>query len=121
MSRLNSDIQVIQDTLSTNISMFVRGTLFILVVIILLCFISLPLMGVVFCAIIPLIVFMAFFSRYMRTLQKDIWDTKGVMNTTVEESFANKKDLVLVYFVVTWYAHVTSNKSSTEAPESPSP
>ena len=68
VSRLNSDIQVIQDTLSTNISMFVRGALFIITVIILLCFISLPLMGVVFCAIIPLIVFMAFFSRYMRTL-----------------------------------------------------
>ena len=89
MSRLNSDIQVIQDTLSTNISMFVRGMLFIIIVLVLLCVISAPLTGVTFAGIIPLCLFASFYQRWMRTLQKQIQDTKGIMNTTVEESFSN--------------------------------
>jgi len=69
--------------------MFVRGTLFIIVVIVLLCVISLPLTGVTFLGIVPLVLFATFYQRWMRTLQKTIQDEKGLMNTTVEESFAN--------------------------------
>lgn len=72
VSRLNSDVQVIQDTLGTNISMFIRGSLFILIVIILMFVISPPLTGTVFAAIIPLICFAACLMTFMRKIQKAI-------------------------------------------------
>lgn len=74
LSRLNNDIQVIQDTLSTNISMFVRGSIFIIVVLCLLFVISAPLTGVTFLGIIPLCCFATFYSRWMRSIQKSIQD-----------------------------------------------
>mmetsp|Transcript_5364 Transcript_5364/g.6599 ORF Transcript_5364/g.6599 Transcript_5364/m.6599 type:complete len:286 (+) Transcript_5364:133-990(+) len=75
--------------LSTSISMFVRGSLFIIVVIVLLLVISPLLTGVTILGIIPLLVFAGFYQRWMRTLQKTIQDEKGKMNTIAEESFAN--------------------------------
>ena len=68
VSRLNSDVQKIQDTLSTNISMFVRGTLFIIVVLVLLLVISPLLTGVTILGIIPLLIFAGFYSRWIRKL-----------------------------------------------------
>ena len=53
-SGLNSDIQVIQNVLGTNISMFVRGMTFILLVIILLFVISAKMTGIVFAAFVPM-------------------------------------------------------------------
>ena len=70
MSRLNSDVQVIQDTLGTNISMFLRGTLFIIIVIVLMFVISPALTGTVFAAIFPLICFAAVLMTVMRKIQK---------------------------------------------------
>lgn len=69
--------------------MFVRGTLFIITVIIILCIISPVLTGVTFLGIIPIILFAGFFQRWMRTLQRTIQAEKAAMNTVAEESFAN--------------------------------
>ena len=61
VSRLNSDIQVVQDTLGTNVSIFVRGVLFILIVLCILMAISPALTGMTFAGIIPLVVFSKFY------------------------------------------------------------
>ncbi len=61
VSRLNSDIQVVQDTLGTNVSMFVRGLLFIITVLIILMIISPVLTAVTFGGIIPLVLFSTFY------------------------------------------------------------
>lgn len=89
ISRLNSDIQVVQDTLGTNVSMFVRGLLFIITVLIILMIISPTLTAVTFAGIIPLVLFSTFYQKWMRTLQRLIQNEKGKMNTVAEESFSN--------------------------------
>lgn len=66
VSRLNSDIQVIQDGLSTNVSMAVRSTVFIIAVIVLLILISPILAGVTVGSIIPIMILAVFFGRKMR-------------------------------------------------------
>lgn len=68
VSRLNSDVQVIQDTLGTNISMFLRGSLFIIIVIVLMFIISPALTGTVFAAILPLICFAICLMTVMRKI-----------------------------------------------------
>ena len=68
VSRLNSDIQVIQDTLGTNMSMFVRGVLQIIVMLVILFIISPTLTGTTLAGVVPLIVFSTFYQRCMRTM-----------------------------------------------------
>ena len=68
VSRLNSDIQVIQDTLGTNMSMFVRGILQIIVMLVILFIISPTLTGTTLAGVVPLIVFSTFYQRCMRTM-----------------------------------------------------
>lgn len=69
VSRLNSDIQVIQDTLGTNLSMFLRSSIFIITAIIILCFISPTLTAVMFGGILPAVIFSNFYMKWMRKLQ----------------------------------------------------
>ncbi len=69
--------------------MFVRGLLFIITVLIILMIISPVLTAVTFAGIIPLVLFSAFYQRWMRTLQRLIQSEKGKMNTVAEESFSN--------------------------------
>ena len=69
--------------------MFVRGVMFILIVLCILMVISPALTGMTFAGIIPLIVFSRFYQRWMRTLQRLIQSEKGKMNTVAEESFSN--------------------------------
>lgn len=80
---------MVQDTLGTNVSMFVRGLLFILIVLCILMVISPALTGMTFAGIIPLVVFSRFYQNWMRTLQRLIQSEKGKMNTVAEESFSN--------------------------------
>ena len=89
MSRLNSDIQVVQDTLGTNLSMFVRSFLFIVTVLILMLVISPPLTGMVFLGILPLTIFGNYYAKWMRKIQGTIQMSKAQMNTVAEESFSN--------------------------------
>jgi ABC-type multidrug transport system fused ATPase/permease subunit len=89
ISRLNSDIQVVQSTLGNNVSMLARGILFILVVLVILSVISPILTGVTFAGIIPLILFSYFYQKWMRVLGRALQAVKAQMNTVAEESFAN--------------------------------
>ena len=66
VSRLNSDIQVIQDSLSTNISMFVRTLIFILVTMVILLIISPVLMGTTIGAVFLIAIFAVFYGRKMK-------------------------------------------------------
>jgi ABC-type bacteriocin/lantibiotic exporter with double-glycine peptidase domain len=72
VSRLNSDIQIIQDSLSTNVSMFIRGTAFIIATLAILIYISPVLAGATVVSIIPIMIFGVFFGKKMRTLTKEV-------------------------------------------------
>ncbi len=89
VSRLNSDIQVIQDAMSTNISMAVRSVVFIIVVLVVLFLLSWQLTAVTFAAIIPICIFAVLYGRRMRTISKQVQEEKAKMNTSAEESFSN--------------------------------
>ena len=65
-------MQVVQDSLSTNVSMFVRGMIFILAVLTILMLISPALTGVVFGGIIPILIFGVCYGRQMRKLSRNI-------------------------------------------------
>ena len=68
VSRLNSDIQVIQDSLSTNISMFITNSMSIVVTLIILFSISPILMGAPFVAVIVIMIVAVLFARKMKEL-----------------------------------------------------
>lgn len=89
ISRLNSDIQVIQDTLGTNFSMFIRGVLQLIIMLSILIWISPLLTSTLMAGVIPLIIFSTFYMQCMRTLQREIQSEKGKMNTVAEETFSN--------------------------------
>jgi len=69
--------------------MFVRGSLFIITVLIIMLILSPALTGMTFAGIIPLVLFSVFYQGWMRTLQRTIQSEKGKMNTVAEESFSN--------------------------------
>ena len=71
--------------------MFMRGVLFILVVLMIMLFISPSLTGMTFAGIIPPVVFSKFYQNWMRDLQRQIQGEKAKMNTIAEESFTNAR------------------------------
>ena len=80
---------MIKETLGANVSMFIRGVIFILVVMVVLVIISPELTGMVFAGVIPQVLFSKLYSRWMRDLQRAIQKEKGSMNSIAEESFSN--------------------------------
>ena len=91
MSRLNSDITVVQDCLSTNASLFARSAVYNVSCIVVLMIISPILTATTFGGIIPLSLFSIYYNRWMRKLQREIQSIKGKMNCVAEESFSNIK------------------------------
>lgn len=91
VSRLNSDITVVQDCLSTNASLFARSAVYNVSCIVVLLVISPILTATTFGGIIPLSLFSIFYNRWMRKLQREIQSIKGKMNCVAEESFSNIK------------------------------
>lgn len=69
MSRISSDISVIQEGLTTNISMFVRSVLFIAGAMILLFVTSWKLALFIFIIFIPISVFILIFGNIIKKLQ----------------------------------------------------
>ena len=63
LSRINSDISVIQDGLSSNVSMFIRSVIFLIGTIGFLFFISWNLTLVTLACIAPIVVFTVFFGK----------------------------------------------------------
>jgi ABC-type multidrug transport system fused ATPase/permease subunit len=68
VSRLNSDTSVIQEGLSTNVSMFVRSFIFILASFVLLFVLSWELTLAMLATIMPVIIFSVFYGGVMKTL-----------------------------------------------------
>lgn len=89
LSRMNNDIQIIQDSLSTNVSMFVRSILAIILVLVVTMYMSPTLTGVTCGAIVPVTIFAVIFSRKIRVLTKSMQDEKANMSSVAEESFSN--------------------------------
>ena len=89
LSRISSDTSVIQDGLSTNISMFIRCLIFIIATIILLCFISWKLTLVSLGGIIPISGVAVIYGNYMRKFAKTLQDKKSELGSIAEESISN--------------------------------
>ena len=68
MSRIGADIAVVQDGLSTNVSMFVRSFIFIIVAFIFVFIISWQLTLVIIGCIVPVLVFSVFFGKAMKSI-----------------------------------------------------
>ena len=89
LSRISSDVAVLQDGLSTNVSMFVRGMVFIIISIVILCYLSwkltlVALGGIMFTSL----VLISFFKRMAR-LGKEIQDAKAEIGEVSEEAISN--------------------------------
>ena len=89
VSRRGSDTAVIQDGLSTNVSMFLRSFLFIIVAFVFLFIISWELTLVMIGTILPVIIFSVTYGKYMKTAQKKVQDGKAQISTVAEETFSN--------------------------------
>lgn len=72
LSRISSDTSVIQDGLSTNISMFVRCLIFIVVTLFILCLISWRLTLITLAGIFPILVVSKFYGVITKKLAKDV-------------------------------------------------
>lgn len=89
LSRISSDVAVLQDGLSTNVSMFVRGMVFIIISIVILCYLSwkltlVALGGIMFTSL----VLISFFKK-MAKLGKEIQDAKAEIGEVSEEAISN--------------------------------
>lgn len=66
VSRLNSDTSVIQEGLSTNVSMFIRSFFFILGTVVILFYISWVLTLAMLASIMPVIIFSMYYGKQMK-------------------------------------------------------
>jgi ATP-binding cassette subfamily B (MDR/TAP) protein 9 len=89
VSRLSSDTGVIQDGLSTNVAMFIRAAIFVLVSFVFLFIISWQLTLTIVVSILPVIIYSIFYGNKMKKAQKIVQDKKAKISTLAEESFAN--------------------------------
>ena len=89
LSRISSDVAVLQDGLSTNVSMLIRGLVFVCISIFILCYLSWKLTLVALGGImITSFVLIGFFKR-MRVLGKEIQDCKAEIGEVSEEAISN--------------------------------
>ena len=88
LSRISSDTSVIQDGLSTNISMFIRCFIFICVTLVILCLISWPLTLITLAGIFPILVVAKFYGVVTKRLSKQVQDQKAEMGSISEEAIA---------------------------------
>jgi len=89
LSRISSDTGVIQDGLSTNISMFIRCSIIIICTLGICFYISVPLTLITCGGIIPIVFCAVFYSRKVRVLAKATTDEKAVLGNISEESIGN--------------------------------
>lgn len=89
MSRLNADTAVIQDSLSTNVSMFIRSSVSILATMVICLVLSWKLALTFFCGMIPIAAFSFKYAGFMRAVAKKISAEKALMSTIADESLSN--------------------------------
>jgi len=80
---------VIQDSLSTNVSMVMRGTVFVVASLIIMMFIQWQLGLVTIASMIPIVLLQSCFNHKMRALQGEIQKEKSKMTIVAEEAFSN--------------------------------
>ena len=88
LSRISSDTSVIQDGLSTNISMFIRCMIFIIVTLFILCYISWRLTLVTLGGIFPILIVGKCYGEIIKKLSKDVQDQKAEMGAISEEAIS---------------------------------
>lgn len=89
LSRISSDTAVVQDGLSTNLSMFFRSFIFIALSIVILCFISWRLTLVTLSSIIPISVVGVCYAKIMRKFAKETQEKKSELGQVAEEALQN--------------------------------
>lgn len=89
ISRMSSDTEVIQDLLSTNISMVVRGVIFICSVIVMMFVINPKLTLVTVGASIPITAMTLTYGNNIKKRTKAILAEKGDMTAVCQEAFTN--------------------------------
>lgn len=80
---------MIQDSLSTNISMFLRSFIFIVFVLIIMFVYSAQLTGTTFGGIVPSVLILGVYGMKMKNLQKSMQEHKGLMSNVADEAFGN--------------------------------
>lgn len=89
ISRMSSDITVVQDGLSTNVSMAVRGITFVVGALVLLFITSWQLTLGLFGILVPISCFTAGLGNLMKKIQEQMQDSKAKMTSTSQEAIAN--------------------------------
>jgi len=89
VSRLGSDISVVQEGLTTNVSMFLRSLIFIIASMVIVFVISWELTLVMIASIVPVILFSISYGNMMKKTQKIIQDEKAKISNQAEETFSN--------------------------------
>jgi ATP-binding cassette, subfamily B (MDR/TAP), member 8 len=89
LSRLNSDIEAICNSLSNNVSIFVRSSLFIIFVLVACLLISPILTSITFGSVIPIICGAVCLGKIIRTLRRKKTDNNAKMSIIAQESFSN--------------------------------
>ena len=77
LSRMSSDTAVVQDGLSTNISIFVRSSIFIIATLVVLAYLSWKLTLVTIVAVLPISFFAVYYGRVMKEYSIEIQSKKG--------------------------------------------
>lgn len=89
VSRLGSDIAVVQEGMTTNISMLIRSVIFVIASLVIVFIISWELTLVMIASIIPVMVFSVSYGNMMKKTQKIIQDEKAKISNQAEETFSN--------------------------------
>lgn len=85
-SRINSDVQLLQETLSITFTEFVRQSIIVVIGIFILAFVSIKL-ALIMLATIPVVALVAvFFGRFIKKLSKTVQDRVAESSQVVEES-----------------------------------
>jgi len=89
LSRISSDTEVVQNGLGTNISMFTRSVVFIVVSVVILCLISWKLTVVVLGGIVPICAISFFYAFKIKDLTRKYQEKKGELGNISEEAIGN--------------------------------
>ena len=89
MSRLSSDTQVVQDGLSTSVTMFVKAACICLAMVIVMFTYSWKLTLYALLLITPSLISNRIFMHFFRSYQKRYQDAKADMGSVAQETFSN--------------------------------
>jgi len=91
LSRMNADVEIIQNTLSTNVSMTMRGVCMIAAIVIQMALINSKLAGITYPSLLLSIAAMGSYGEFMKKFEREISAKKSVMTSDAQESFTNIK------------------------------